>query len=89
MAGNAEGGRKLRATQVEKYGGEAGYKAEMRRRASNGGSVMHPGKGFASNPELASKAGTVGGSVSGYKRRERRDYKLKGTSMSNIRLEQK
>lgn len=58
MTNNTEGRKKTRQALIEKYGGEEGYKAEMRRRASIGGknSTNRP---FRDTPGLAKRAGSV------------------------------
>lgn len=55
MAGTKEGGRKAAITNKKKYG--ENFYAEMGR---IGGRNGHTG-GFASNPELAKRAGRIGG----------------------------
>lgn len=51
--------RKLRETNIRKYGSYEAWKAEMRKRAVLGGKAQVP-KGFAMNKELASEAGKKG-----------------------------
>jgi len=58
MAGTKEGGRKAAATNKAKYGED--FYREMGR---IGGRNGHTG-GFASNPELAKIAGSIGGKIS-------------------------
>lgn len=58
MAGTKEGGRKAAATNKAKYGED--FYREMGR---IGGRNGHTG-GFASNPELARIAGSIGGKIS-------------------------
>lgn len=58
MAGTKEGGKKAAATNKAKYG--ADFYREMGR---IGGRNGHTG-GFASNPELARIAGSIGGKIS-------------------------
>lgn len=55
MAGTLEGGRKAAKTNKEKYGND--FYANIGRRGGRNG---HTG-GFASNPELARRAGQKGG----------------------------
>ena len=54
-----------RKTMLEKYGGKAGLHRKMQMCGSKGGqqNTSSP-KGFAANPELAAKAGRIGGRVS-------------------------
>jgi general stress protein YciG len=58
MAGTIEGGRKAAATNKEKYGND--FYAKI---GGIGGRNGHTG-GFASNPELARRAGQKGGKIS-------------------------
>lgn len=58
MSGNRDGGLKAAKTNKERYGKD--YYSEMGRK---GGMNGHTG-GFASNPELARRAGAKGGSYS-------------------------
>lgn len=55
MAGTIEGGRKAAKTNKEKYG--SNFYAKI---GGIGGRNGHTG-GFASNPELAKRAGQIGG----------------------------
>lgn len=55
MANTKEGGRKARATNIERYG-----KDYYRKIGSLGGRKGHTG-GFAANPALARVAGAIGG----------------------------
>ena len=55
MSGTKDGGLKAAKTNMEKYGGDF-YKNNGRK----GGMKGHKG-GFAANPELARKAGAIGG----------------------------
>jgi general stress protein YciG len=55
MAGTKAGGQKAAATNKNKYGKD--FYAEIGR---NGGSHGHTG-GFAADPELARRAGAIGG----------------------------
>ena len=59
MSGTKEGGIKARNTNYEKNG-----KDFYKRIGSLGGRVSGIKKGFALNPELASKAGKKGGRIS-------------------------
>lgn len=59
MSGTKEGGVKARNTNYEKNG-----KDFYKRIGSLGGRVSGIKKGFALNPELASKAGKKGGRIS-------------------------
>lgn len=55
VRGDDEAVRKMKNTEYAKFGGEEGYKAEMRRRGMKARKV---GKGgFYNNPELARQAG--------------------------------
>lgn len=58
MAGTIEGGRKAAKTNKEKYGND--FYANIGRRGGRNG---HTG-GFASNPDLARRAGRKGGKIS-------------------------
>ena len=58
MAGTLEGGRKAAKTNKEKYGND--FYAKI---GGIGGRNGHTG-GFASNPELARRAGQKGGKIS-------------------------
>ena len=58
MAGNAIGGKKAAATNRERYGDN--FYASIGRK---GGQNGHTG-GFAADPELARKAGAIGGKKS-------------------------
>lgn len=58
MAGTKAGGRKAAATNKEKYGDN--FYANIGRK---GGKNGHTG-GFAANPELAKRAGSIGGKKS-------------------------
>lgn len=58
MAGSKDGGKKAAKTNKELYG-----KDFYKRIGSKGGRNGHTG-GFASNPELARKAGKIGGLLS-------------------------
>ena len=58
MAGTIEGGRKAAKTNKEKYG--SNFYANIGRRGGRNG---HTG-GFASNPDLARRAGRKGGKIS-------------------------
>lgn len=60
MSGTKEGGIKARNTNYEKNG-----KDFYKRIGSLGGRVSGIKKGFALNPELASKAGKKGGRIGG------------------------
>lgn len=55
MSGTKAGGRKARETNLKKYG-----KDFYRILGSKGGQNGHTG-GFAANPELARRAGSIGG----------------------------
>ena len=59
MSGTKEGGIKARQTNYERNG-----KDFYKRIGSLGGRVSGIKKGFALNPELASKAGAKGGRIS-------------------------
>ena len=58
MSGNVEGGRKAAKTNLKLHG-----KDFYRIIGSKGGQAGHTG-GFAANPELASRAGAIGGRIS-------------------------
>ena len=58
MAGSVEGGRKAAKTNKERHGNDF-----FRIIGSKGGQAGHTG-GFAANPELASRAGAIGGRIS-------------------------
>lgn len=58
MAGTKEGAKKARNTNLERYG-----KDFYKKIGSIGGKASHTG-GFYANPELASKAGRIGGAKS-------------------------
>lgn len=58
MAGNIEGGRKAAKTNLKLHG-----KDFYRIIGSKGGQAGHTG-GFAANPELARRAGAIGGRIS-------------------------
>lgn len=58
MAGTKAGGQKCKQRLLERYGED--YFSKM---GKKGGKAMVP-KGFALNPELASRAGKLGGSIS-------------------------
>lgn len=62
MVGTKAGSIKAQATLKKKYG-EEGYRAFFHRIGKKGGQNGHTG-GFASNLELARKAGRKGGSIS-------------------------
>ena len=62
MVGTKAGSIKTQATLKKKYGIE-GYKAFFQRIGQKGGQNGHTG-GFASDPELARRAGQKGGRIS-------------------------
>ena len=61
--GAEEATRKWRKTMQRKYGGAAGVHDMMCIIGSKGGQNGHTG-GFAANPELARRAGSIGGKKS-------------------------
>ena len=61
MAGTKAGGLKAAATNLERHGAEF-----YSRIGAKGGMMGHTG-GFAANPELAKRAGAIGGRLSSRK----------------------
>lgn len=59
MTATPEGGRKAAATNKQRYGDDFYV-----RQGKKGGAVSGIKKGFATNPELASRAGVLGGQKS-------------------------
>lgn len=59
MAGTKAGGQKCKQRLLERYGED--YFSKL---GKIGGSRTGSAKGFAANPELASRAGKLGGSIS-------------------------
>ena len=79
MSGTVKGGILAAITNKKLFG-----KDHYQKIGAMGGQVKGKTKGFGSNKALARRAGTIGGSVSGYKRRQ---HKLSGDSMDNIQVE--
>ena len=79
MSGTKAGGEHARATNYERHG-ENHYK----KIGALGGALKNPLKGFGTRRDLASSAGTLGGSIGkgSYKK------KLTGKTMDSIKLEQ-
>lgn len=63
MSGTKQGSENRRKSQVKRYGSWEKYLEEMHRRSAKGGKAGNTG-GFHGNPELASRAGKIGGSIS-------------------------
>jgi general stress protein YciG len=63
MSGNKTGGAKMRETMLNRFGTEEKWRAWMRENASKGGKLggSVSSSNFKNNPDLASRAGAIGG----------------------------